>query len=227
MKKVYFKTFGCKVNQYESEFLRSGLGQRGYDTTDDFTKADWCVINSCTVTGESDTKCRHFVRKILKENDHCRMVVTGCYAQRSAADITLLSPRVAVVGQQQKNDIIALIAGNAAGRAEDPSLKSFHNHSRAFVKVQDGCDAFCSYCIVPHVRAVDSWKDIRPVIHDLCKEDTIALKEKRIEDGMRYLAAIKASSIDLSWSDYRSKKRNPATEKELDVLYTSLAGSLK
>jgi threonylcarbamoyladenosine tRNA methylthiotransferase MtaB len=167
VKKVFFKTFGCKVNQYESEYIRAGLSQSGYATTDDFAKADWCVINSCTVTGESDTKCRHFVRKILKENDRCSVVVTGCYAQRSAQDLTLLSPRVSVVGQQQKNDIIALIAGKAAGTAGVPSsLTSFHNHSRAFLKVQDGCDAFCSYCIVPYVRAAVYSRDAADVMRE-------------------------------------------------------------
>ncbi|OGS20727.1 MAG: hypothetical protein A2252_02095 [Elusimicrobia bacterium RIFOXYA2_FULL_39_19] len=146
--KIYFYTSGCKVNQYETQVL---IEQFGPDTfTENIHEADTCIINSCTVTHNADADCRQAVRKCLRENPAARIIVTGCSAVSSADEISKLSPRVIIC--PNKKEIAKILAIPVEHKKTD-TITSFHKHSRAFVKIQDGCDAFCSYCIVPHVRS--------------------------------------------------------------------------
>ena len=152
MPSVFFHTFGCKVNQYESESLRERLAAAGYRVAEDFSRSDVCVINSCSVTAEADRKCRQFVRKVLRANADARVLVTGCYATRDPQAVRRISPRVEVFTNRQKGLIPAMLTGCSLSAADSPLLTAFSGHTRAFVKVQDGCDATCTYCIIPKVR---------------------------------------------------------------------------
>ncbi len=152
MPSVFFHTFGCRVNQYETESLREKLGKIGYSVSDNYKSSDLCVINSCSVTAEADRKCRQFVRRVLRENAQARVLVTGCYATRDPDEVRRISPRIEVFSNQDKDLIPEAVSGCALSANDSPLITFFAGHTRAFVKVQDGCDAACTYCIIPKVR---------------------------------------------------------------------------
>jgi threonylcarbamoyladenosine tRNA methylthiotransferase MtaB len=148
--KVFYKTFGCKVNQYETELLKTRLEHSGAAASPKLHDADLCIINSCSVTHEADRECRQFVRKVLRENAHARVVVTGCYATRAPEELERLSSRVEVYSNQEKDKLPSCVGFEVA---EQPlGIRHFGERSRAFLKVQDGCKAPCTYCIIPTVR---------------------------------------------------------------------------
>ncbi|MBI5243360.1 MAG: tRNA (N(6)-L-threonylcarbamoyladenosine(37)-C(2))-methylthiotransferase MtaB [Elusimicrobia bacterium] len=148
--RIFFKTFGCRVNQYETEALRERLLSGGASLAEDFESADLCVVNTCTVTGEADKDALALLRRIGRRNPSARVIVTGCLATRAQAEILKASPSAVVVGNSRKDDIPALLGcESASGFA---GIAAFSGHSRAFLKAQDGCDMKCSYCVVPSVR---------------------------------------------------------------------------
>jgi threonylcarbamoyladenosine tRNA methylthiotransferase MtaB len=166
MPSVFFHTFGCKVNQYESESLRGRLARAGYRVSSDFSSSDVCVVNSCSVTAEADRKCRQFVRKVLQSNPAARVLVTGCFATRDPQAVRAISPRIEVFTNQEKDLIPSMVSGCSLASGDAPLLNAFSGHTRAFVKVKDGCDAPCTYCIIPKVRPK---MESRPV-EEVCAE---------------------------------------------------------
>jgi threonylcarbamoyladenosine tRNA methylthiotransferase MtaB len=140
MKKFFISTFGCKVNQYESQIIRDLFEKNGYLCVNLPEEADTIIINSCTVTDRSDRQCNSFINKFL-DNDK-KIILTGCYAKTSYDKIKKDFPKIKIILKEDlfKNTI--------------QSIKSFDNHSRAFIKIQDGCNSFCSYCIVPFARNI-------------------------------------------------------------------------
>ncbi len=144
-------TLGCKVNQYETEYVRQALAQIGYRAPQGNEPADLCVVNTCTVTAESDRKSRQRIRKLAKENPDARIVVMGCFATRCPQRAAAL-PQVTEV-LTDKRDLPALL--KRLGVERPPAgIDRFDGHSRVFVKVQDGCRRVCAYCIIPKVRSV-------------------------------------------------------------------------
>jgi len=142
-------TLGCKVNQYETEYVRQALVSAGYRDAADSESADVCLVNTCTVTREGDAKSRQVIRKLARVNPAARIVVMGCYATRSPGDIAKL-PGVAevVTDKRELPDLLGRF-----GVAEIPTgISGFGNRHRAYVKVQDGCLLRCSFCIIPYVR---------------------------------------------------------------------------
>lgn len=142
-------TLGCKVNQYETELVREGLRRVGYRDAEEHEAADLCVVNTCTVTAEGDSKSRHVIRKLARDNPLARIVVMGCYATRAPDELAAL-PNVAEV-VTDKREIPDLLG--RFGVVDIPTgISHFTGRKRAYVKVQDGCLLRCSYCIIPHVR---------------------------------------------------------------------------
>jgi threonylcarbamoyladenosine tRNA methylthiotransferase MtaB len=142
-------TLGCKVNQYETELVREGLTRAGYRDAADDEAADLCVVNTCTVTAEGDSKSRHAIRKLARQNPDARIVVMGCYATRAPGELAKLPNVVEVV--TDKREIPDLLG--RFGVIDIPTgISHFGNRHRAFVKVQDGCLLRCNYCIIPYVR---------------------------------------------------------------------------
>src|SRR5262245_904689 len=157
-------TLGCKVNQYETELIREGLERAGYRDADEGEKADLCVVNTCTVTAEGDSKSRHAIRKLARENPHARIVVMGCYATRAPDELAKLPNVVEVV--TDKREIPDLLG--RFGVIDIPTgISRFGNRHRAYVKVQDGCLLRCSYCIIPHVRPNFSSRPIEHVLDEV------------------------------------------------------------
>ena len=142
-------TLGCKVNQYETEFVRQGLVGAGYVDAVDNEPADVCIVNTCTVTHEGDAKGRQVIRRLAKENPHARIVVMGCYATRAPDEVAKL-PGVAEV-VTDKRELPDLLGRMGVVDVPD-GISDFAGLHRAFVKVQDGCMLRCSFCIIPHVR---------------------------------------------------------------------------
>ncbi|MBU0952576.1 MAG: tRNA (N(6)-L-threonylcarbamoyladenosine(37)-C(2))-methylthiotransferase MtaB [Elusimicrobia bacterium] len=161
---IYFYTSGCKVNQYETQVLREQLCINGNTLTENIKEADICVINSCTVTHNADADCRQVARRILRVNPRAKIIVTGCYAVSSKEEIEKLSPNIKVFADKSK---LLQELKHDRTPAGIESISSFHKHSRAFVKIQDGCDAFCSYCIVPRVRTKMWSKPKEPLFAEL------------------------------------------------------------
>jgi threonylcarbamoyladenosine tRNA methylthiotransferase MtaB len=153
-KTVAFHTFGCKVNQYETEELRGQLRLGGFRVVPMDTAADVYVLNSCSVTADADSSCRQMVRKLLREQPKSRVVVTGCYAERAPQELHDLSPNVEVFGNREK-PLIAIALGVPTACVQEAArsgVVALAERTRVYLKVQDGCDAHCTYCIIPSVR---------------------------------------------------------------------------
>ncbi len=142
-------TLGCKVNQYETEFLREGLIGIGYQDAAETDPADLCVVNTCTVTAEGDSKSRQVIRRLARENPASKIVVMGCYATRAPEEVAAL-PNVTEV-LTDKRELPDLLG--RFGVTDVPTgISGFGRRHRAYVKVQDGCLLRCSFCIIPKVR---------------------------------------------------------------------------
>lgn len=144
-------TLGCKVNQYETEFLREGLARLGYHEASEDEPADLCVVNTCTVTAESDRKSRKTIRHLAKANPDSQIIVMGCYATRRPDEAAALPGVVEVL--TDKRDLPELLARMGLVDPLD-GISSFGHRHRAYVKIQDGCHMNCSYCIIPKARPV-------------------------------------------------------------------------
>ena len=160
MKRVAITTLGCKTNQFESAAMSEKFEKSGYTMVPFSAEADIYVINSCTVTARTDAETRRLIRRARRLNPEARIVATGCYAQVAPEELELLPEVDSVLGNREKQDIIALVesgesrVSDIAGEKEAGPLKleSFAEHTRAFLQAQNGCNSFCSYCIVPYAR---------------------------------------------------------------------------
>ena len=165
MKKVAFYTLGCKVNQYETEAMIEMFEKDGYSQVDSEEFADVYVINTCTVTHMSDRKSRQYIRRMKKKNPDAIIAVVGCYSQVSPEEILEIEEVNLVMGTNERRQIVEEIkkidASQKASTVDDiMKVRAFeeieisqsNGRTRAFMKIQDGCDRFCSYCIIPYAR---------------------------------------------------------------------------
>ncbi len=179
MYKVFFITFGCKVNQYETDSMRSEFVSQGFVETDSADDADIIIINSCTVTGSGDSKSLYSVRKMRKIAPNAIIALTGCLPQ-AAPEIAAKIPEADIVaGTKDRRKLPELVRSVIAERRHIVAIDQYGAHdefelmrfegaqdkTRAFVKIQDGCNQFCSYCIIPYARGrlrskpIDALKD--------------------------------------------------------------------
>ncbi len=177
-KTVAFYTLGCRVNQYETAAMESLFEKAGYRVLPFTEKADVYVINTCTVTAESDRKCRQILRRAKKLNPLGVVAAVGCMAQ-GEADVLRKMPEVDVIlGVTHKGDIVSAVesAVQHPVLVDDLSkitayqplfVDSFPERDRAFVKIQDGCDRFCSYCIIPYVRGRVRSRDEEEILAEI------------------------------------------------------------
>ncbi|MGA2033637.1 MAG: radical SAM protein [Thermoguttaceae bacterium] len=157
-------TLGCKVNQYETEYLRQGLARLGYRDARDGETADLGVVNTCTVTIEAEAKSRKLIRRFARQNPRAEIIVMGCYATRAAAEAARLPGVVEVVAdKRQLPEVLA-----RRGLVDIPTgISSFGRRHRAYVKVQDGCRMGCSYCIIPSVRPTLASRPVEEVLAEV------------------------------------------------------------
>lgn len=178
-------TLGCKVNQYESEIMSELLQEAGHKPCESYAEADICIINSCTVTAVSDSKCRKLIHRIKRENPSCILALTGCMPQAFSEDLSRFDGCDIVLGNTCRREIVDIIdeylinrvqliriAPHEKGESfEEMSLCAFEGRTRAFMKIEDGCNRFCSYCIIPYARGRVRSKrveDIRKEAQTLC-----------------------------------------------------------
>ncbi len=165
MKKAAFYTLGCKVNQYETEAMSELFKVRGYEITDFDNPADIYVINTCTVTGMSDRKSRQIIRRAKKHNPEAFVLVTGCYAQTKPDEVLKIDGVTLVLGTKDRGKIVDIYEENCENENTNCVGDIMHNHvfdnltvttykerTRAYIKVQEGCNQFCSYCKIPYAR---------------------------------------------------------------------------
>lgn len=184
--KISFYTFGCKVNQYETEVMANRFFEAGYDVVPFSDQADIYVINSCTVTGTGDKKTKQLLRKIRRNNEDAVIALMGCFPQAFPAEAEEMKEINVIQGAKNRGNLIenvkrALLTGERIIDIEDydkkepfekMKAKKFSEHTRAFVKIEDGCDRYCSYCIIPKARG-----PIRSKPLDELKEEIKALAE--------------------------------------------------
>lgn len=149
-KKFKVVTLGCRTNQYESQAYQDQLEGLGYTPAKEDESAEICIVNTCTVTESADSTSRHEIRQLAKQNPQSKLVVTGCYAERNPSAVQQISGVSQVIPNKEKEYLIQKLFPNE--EVPEFSIKNFEAHTRAFVKVQDGCNSFCTYCIIPYVR---------------------------------------------------------------------------
>ena len=160
-------TLGCKVNQYESQAMREDLISHGYLPSDDREKADITILNSCTVTAVSDAKNRKLINRLRRVNPDGIIILTGCMPQAFPEETERFTGCDIVLGNRERKRLIPAIEEYLSNRGrlvdipahiskgaqfEPMTVSSFNEHTRAFIKIEDGCDRFCSYCIIPYAR---------------------------------------------------------------------------
>ncbi len=166
MKKVAFITLGCKVNQYETNAMVQQFIEKGYQIVEASQKADIYIVNTCTVTNMSDRKSRQMLRRVREKNQEAMVVACGCYVQVAKEEVEKIKEIDLVFGNNEKKEMIEIIEryinkNQWKNEVEDIKQQkeyielgkiTYTEKTRAFIKVQDGCDRFCSYCIIPYAR---------------------------------------------------------------------------
>ena len=176
MPSIAVRNFGCRVNQAEAFAWADAFRERGLRLETDCCRSDVVVVNSCTLTGRAERDVRKFIRAVHRGNPEGRIIVTGCYAERAPAEIAVLAGVVSVLPQSAKPDLAGMVAGldvrpvaaappGLEERRTEPSFRA-----RGWLKIQDGCDNRCAYCIIPSVRG-RSWSvpaaDVEGSVRDL------------------------------------------------------------
>ncbi len=207
--KVAFHTLGCKLNFSETSAIARNLQQEGYTRTDDETSADVFVLNTCSVTENADKECRQIIRQINRKNPEAFVVVTGCYAQLKAEEIGKIDGVDLVLGAKEKFRLPFFLNNlSRKGVAEVHSCEigetdffvsaySVSDRTRAFLKVQDGCDYTCSYCTIPLARGISRSDTIQNVVSNATE---IAAK------GIREIVLTGVNIGDYGKGEYGNKK---------------------
>lgn len=206
LKKAAIHTLGCRVNQYESEAIGEMMVRAGYELVPFSEFADCYIINTCTVTGMSDKKSRQIIRRAKHVNPNAVVVVTGCYAQTAPDEIQKIDGVNIIVGTNDRKKIPQLVE-NARNKTvctvgnimdvrefEELDVETYFERTRAFLKIQDGCNQFCSYCIIPYARGrVRSRK----------KDNVISEVKRLAENGYRefVLSGIHVASYGMDLGD--------------------------
>lgn len=191
MYKVFFITFGCKVNQYETECIKADFRSHGYEILDSWNGADAVVINSCTVTSSGDSRVLSALRKMRHNLPDAVIALTGCYPQANRAEAEKLTEADIITGTKNRAEIFLLVAECLKMRSrkimiadyskDDPfeclESPSFDNNTRAFMKIQDGCNQFCTYCIIPYARGRCRSRTLESVREEAEKSAVMGKKE--------------------------------------------------
>jgi len=166
MKKFKVITLGCRTNQYESQGYTDQLRQMGYSAAENGEEADLCIVNTCTVTDSADSASRHEIRSLLRAHPQAQFAVTGCMAESAPEVISAIDARIQVIPNAQKEQLLGQIFPEETNFPEF-TIQAFDGHTRAFVKVQDGCNSFCTYCIIPYVRGRSRSRQISEVVQEV------------------------------------------------------------
>ncbi|MGF6375420.1 threonylcarbamoyladenosine tRNA methylthiotransferase MtaB [Clostridiales Family XIII bacterium PM5-7] len=178
--KIAFHTLGCKVNQYETEAMKEQFAASGHQLVDEEDFADAYVINSCTVTNLADRKSRQYIRKVKRINPEAVVAVTGCYAQVSPTEVCEIEEVDIVAGTNEKQNLLSYIEEfRAKGQQTQCHIRAYEelnayqstgiitsmeSRTRAYIKIQEGCNRFCAYCIIPYARGQVRSRDLEEIV---------------------------------------------------------------
>ncbi len=219
MRSVAFHTLGCKVNQYDSQAMLEKFEQAGYEVRDFSQTADVYVVNTCTVTGTGDKKSMNAVRRALRQNPDAQVVIAGCLAQRDGEKLLSSGARL-VIGNARRGDVVRLLEeavekGERVAAVEsilrtpyEPlSISRHEGHTRAMIKIQEGCDRYCTYCIIPYVRGGIRSRASEDIHREACRLAQAGFRELvltgihltsygRDLEGKTLLDAVDACAVD-------------------------------
>lgn len=164
-KKFKISTLGCRTNQYESQAYHDQLQTLGYSRAGEGESADICIVNTCTVTESADSSSRHAIRQLARENPNAKIVITGCFAEQQTEIVRNMEGVTHVIPNKDKASLLDLVFPDED--IPEFSIKHFEAHTRAFVKVQDGCNSYCTYCIIPYVRGRSYSRTIPEIIEEV------------------------------------------------------------
>lgn len=175
--KIFIETLGCKVNTYESEVIKEEFLRNGYELADNLSDANVIVVNTCSVTNQSDAKSRKVIRNARKNNKNAILVVCGCSSQNHQDELKDLGADI-LIGNKDKSKIFDYVNNYDNKQIinyynmintdfEKMSLDNYSERTRAFVKIQDGCNNYCSYCIIPYLRGTIRNKDLNDAINEI------------------------------------------------------------
>ncbi|MFO1443406.1 tRNA (N(6)-L-threonylcarbamoyladenosine(37)-C(2))-methylthiotransferase MtaB [Bacillus sp. Bva_UNVM-123] len=236
MATVAFHTLGCKVNHYETEAIWQLFKESGYERVDFEAMSDVYIINTCTVTNTGDKKSRQIIRRAIRKNPEAVICVTGCYAQTSPAEVMAIPGVDIVIGTQDRAKMLEFIEQykeerqpiNAVGNImknrvyEELDVPAFTDRTRASLKIQEGCNNFCTFCIIPWARGLMRSRDPKEVIHQAqqlvdagykeivltgihtggygedMKDYNLAMLLRDLEKNVKGLKRIRISSIEAS-----------------------------
>lgn len=207
--KIAFKTLGCRLNQYETDALAAQFKSNGYEVSEQEDNADIVVVNTCTVTNQSNHKSRYVIRHAGRVNPSAKMIITGCMAESHAGQLQNKFPDATIINNKGKSAIFHTVdslvkGGNTDLSDKDHDLFSYQSfsgmfHTRSLIKIQDGCDNFCTFCIIPFVRgraisreASKVLENIREVIAKGAKEIVLTgVNISRYEsEGLKFSALV-------------------------------------
>ncbi len=190
MKKAAVYTLGCKVNQYETEAMTELFANAGYEICNFSEKADVYIINTCSVTNMGDRKSRQIIRRAKKTNPKAIIAVTGCYAQTAPDEVLSVEGVNIVIGTQDRKNIVSLVESlkNSSNinhvsdimhthEFEKLHIKQYTDRTRAFIKIQEGCNQFCSYCIIPYARGPIRSREKSEVINEITQLASAGFRE--------------------------------------------------
>lgn len=247
-KKAAFYTLGCKVNQYETQGLRESFQRAGYEIVGEQEKADVYVVNTCTVTGLSDRKSRQYIRRTKRMNPNAVTVVTGCYAQISADQVAAIPGVDIVAGTNEKSNILRYIseyltarrtaqcggkeqnerqeavchvrAYEELNRYEDMGvITSMESRTRAFIKIQEGCNRFCSYCVIPYARGT---------LRSRAKAEIVAEARSLIKKGFKELVLTGINTALYGMEpEFPREEGEPAGVEEIVKAISALPGDFR
>ena len=212
--KFFIITLGCKVNQYESEAMHKKMEQKGFEEAKEYCDADVVIINSCTVTAKSDQKVRQTLNKVRRESKDAIVVLTGCMPQAFPELVSDLDADI-ILGNSNRSNIVDYIEKFLLSKSKIVDIKphennekfetleisDFHQRTRAFIKIEDGCNRFCSYCIIPYARGRVRSKPIEDIKEEVKTLSSKGYKEVvlvginlsayKTEDGLKLCDVVK------------------------------------
>ena len=209
MKTFKIATLGCRTNQYESQAYRDQLLKMGWIESSEDEQASLCIVNTCTVTDAADQSSRQQIKQLAKKNPGSKIYVTGCAAQKDPKGLKLLPQVEDVVPNLQKEELISLIFKDE--EVPEFKIERFEAHTRAFIKVQDGCNSYCSYCIIPFVRGRSRSKTMESLIEEA---------KGLIQNGYKeiVLTGINIGDFDGAVQEDEPKKRLSDLVRAIDAL---------
>lgn len=164
-KKFKIVTLGCRTNQYESQAYHDQLTQMGYFPAERDEEAEICIVNTCTVTESADSTSRYEIRQLSRKNPGAKIAVTGCFAERQPNLVKEMEGVTHVIPNNDKSTLLSTLFPEI--ELPEFAIKHFEAHTRAFVKVQDGCNSFCTYCIIPYVRGRSRSRSVADIVKEV------------------------------------------------------------